>query len=123
VMRKCLLAAVAAALAATLIPVANGYGYGWRVVKSKTARADYALTTVSASNIRRPRGLAVRGSGGGDVSVYALVTCSRGFNVGSWSRDFGRGFHRLPMMRRAETCDVVVSGSGEGYIRVQILRR
>jgi hypothetical protein len=115
--------AAALLVVSALVATATADAGSWRLVRSKTSHGQYTLTTASKYEIRRPRALAVR-FGGGDVSGSALVTCSRGWNVASWTRSFSDSrLHRLPMMRGAETCDVVASVTGEGYASVRIYKQ
>ncbi len=114
--------AAVAATATVIVGSASAAQLAWRVVASKSVSGEFAVTAVSAT-IKHPRGMAVRFRGnveGGD----AVVACSRGFSVASYSRSFHRaGLYRLKINpRHADSCEVTASISGSGRIRVQILK-
>lgn len=93
---------------------------GWRVVKSGSSSGQFAIQSISAT-IHHPLALGVRLIGSVD-NGEAIVSCSRGFGVASWSRSYSRaGAFRLPMTSRADSCDVVASVGGSGRVTVQIL--
>lgn len=101
---------------------AQAISSGWRVVKSRSVSGQFAATAVSAT-IKRPNGIAVRLKGGVS-SGNAAIACSRGFSISSKSRSYSRaGFFVLPLMRKAESCEVVASVGGSGRVTVQILKR
>jgi hypothetical protein len=114
------LAGNAAAASGTATASSNS----WKVVKSKSARGQFAVTAISATiKYPKPKGIAVRLSGHG-VSGMGVVACSRGFTVTSNSRSFSRaGLFVLPSMRGADSCDVTASIAGSGSVSVRILRR
>jgi hypothetical protein len=93
--------------------------FTWRVVKSKSASGQFAVTAISAT-VRHPRGLAVRFRGAG-AQGEAVWACSKGYSVASWTHSYGPGFHALGHVRGKDSCNVVASVSGEGRVTVQIL--
>lgn len=115
-MNKLFAAAVAALV--VLAVTASAFASGWRVVKSKSASGDFAATAVSAT-ISRPHAIAVRFKGSG----LAAWACTKGFSVSSWSREYGAGLHKLPHVSGKSSCNVTASVSGEGSVRVQILKQ
>jgi hypothetical protein len=92
----------------------------WRVVKSKSASGQFALTGTSAM-LRRPKGAAVRFIGR-NVQGSVVWACSKNFSIGSWSRDFRGGLHVLRFVRGKDTCNITASVTGEGRVTVQILK-
>jgi hypothetical protein len=120
---RLLLAGAALIALIAISPALSSASWYWKLVRTKSTSGDYALTSATKT-VRHPRGLAVRFSGGGDVSGSALVSCSRGFHIATWSRDYSdTRLHKLPMMWRASGCDVIATVSGDGYAKVQIYRR
>jgi hypothetical protein len=118
--------ATAAAMAVTLAATAFAgsaiaASNGWRVVKSGSSSGEFAVTSISA-DLSRPRAVGVRLIGRVS-SGTAVVSCSKGFGVASWSRSYRRaGLYKLPMTRGADSCMVVASVGGSGKVTVQILR-
>lgn len=112
------LAGCFAVAALAVVTAANGSSASWHVIKSKTAHGDFAVTAVSAT-VGHSHGIAVRVSGG-DAQGFVAWACSRGFSVSSYSRDV-RGFRVLPHASGA-SCNITLSGSGDGYVKVQIFR-
>lgn len=95
-----------------------------RVLGRASSAGDFAVAAASGSK-QRPGGMWVRAYGR-DLSVIAVIACSRGFSVGSRSQEIpsavsGRLYRlRLPLTS-ADSCDVTASVSGSGSIRIQIL--
>src|SRR4051794_27595575 len=114
------IAAVVAVALAIVGSAFSGPASTWRVVKTKTATGQFAVTATSAT-IRHPRGLAVRFRGAG-VQGQVVWACSKGFSVASWTRSYGQGLHVLGHVRAKDSCDVTASVSGQGRITVQILK-
>jgi hypothetical protein len=99
---------------------ANAATTGWHVVKSGSSNGQFAIQAINAT-VNHPIALSVRLAG----SVHngtAVVSCSKGFGIGSWSRSYSHaGTFRLPMTRRADSCDIIASVGGSGRVVVQIL--
>jgi hypothetical protein len=103
-----------------LVCVGAAHAAGWRVVKSGSSSGQFAIKSISAT-VSRPLALAVRLRGRVDTGT-AIVSCSKDFGVGSWSRSYSHsGTFRLPQTRAADSCDVVASVGGSGRVVVQIL--
>lgn len=118
-MKKLVLVAIAAAL----LVAAPAFGASWHLVKSKSVSGQFAVTAFNAT-VRHPLAMKLRLTGaisGGD----AVVACSRGFSISSYSRSYSNpGTFRLPIRpRRAGSCQVTVSisvsgGRGRGSLYV-----
>jgi hypothetical protein len=111
------------AVAIALLVAAPAFGASWHKVKSKGISGEFAVTSFSAT-VRHPRAMKVRLSGAID-NGNAVVSCSRGFSISSYSRSYsGPGTYKLPIRpRRAGSCDVIVSigvsgGSGRATLYV-----
>jgi hypothetical protein len=103
---------------------AVGAVVAWKVVKSKSATGEFAVTAISAT-VKNPktRGIAVR-LRGRVSNGSATVACSKDFSIASWNRDYRRaGLYVVPQMRGAESCQIVASVAGSGTVTVQILKR
>jgi hypothetical protein len=110
--------AVGAVLAVLVVPATAFAAIGgWHVAAQQSARGQFATTATDAT-VNRPHKIAVYfGHGSGFVSW----ACSRGFSIGSWSHNFGPGFHTLGHVRGQGSCDVTASVGGSGRVTVQIL--
>jgi hypothetical protein len=114
---------VAVFAALSVATTAGGTTATWRVVKSKSVSGQFAVTAVSAT-IKKPkrRGIAVRLIGRVS-SGNGVIACSRNFSVSSNSRTYSKaGTFTLPVMVRADSCQVTASVGGSGKVTVQILR-
>jgi hypothetical protein len=111
---------VGAVVGALLVAMVLGCGGGgsWRVVTTKSASGrNFSGVTVSAT-IPQPAGLAAKLDG----QVYhgsALVSCS----VRRPKPYIHSGFYRLPMIRHAKKCRVLVVVQGFGRITAAIESR
>ena len=115
--------ALAFTAAVALVLASFATAASWRVVKQKSVSGAFAVTAINATIKRpKPRGMAVRLIGRVN-SGNAVVACSKGFSIASNSRSYRRaGLYVLPMMRGADSCDVIASVGGSGRVTVQILR-
>lgn len=112
----------------TLAFAATAGAGSWRVIGTAKASGDFAVAAANGS-AKRPKQLAIRitNSRNGKVTGMAVVSCSKGFGIGSKSSQYsGRSplFKVLPIpMRNSDSCDVVASGSSMagGILKVQIL--
>ena len=97
------------AIAAALVVAVPAFGASWHVVKSKSVSGQFAVTAFNAT-VRRPLAMKIRLQGAINNGT-AVVACSRGFTVSSYSRSYsGPGTHTLPIRpRRAGSCQVTVS--------------
>ncbi|MGH2441711.1 MAG: hypothetical protein ACRDFX_00925 [Chloroflexota bacterium] len=94
----------------------------WHVVKRSSASGQFAVTAINAT-ITRPHAIGVKFIGHVQTGD-AVVACSKGFSISSNSRTYSHaGFHRLPMTRGADSCDVTASVGGSGKVTVQILKQ
>jgi hypothetical protein len=114
---------VLVAIAAALLVAAPAFGASWHKVKSKSLSGEFAVTAFNAT-VRHPRAMKIQLRGAID-NVMAVVACSRGFTVSSYSRSYsGSGTYKLPIRpRRAGSCQVTVSfgvsgGSGRATLYV-----
>lgn len=108
-----------------LVVAAPAFAASWHVVKSKSLSGQFAVTAFSA-NLKRPQAMKVRLSGAID-NGNAVVGCSRGFTVKSYSRTYLRaGTYKLPVQpRRAGSCQVTVSfgvSGGTGRATLYVYR-
>lgn len=107
-------------LALAGILAATASAGAWHVVKSGSSSGQFAIQSINAT-VNHPVALGVRLAGRVDNGT-AIVSCSKGFGVASWSRDYSHaGSFRLPQTRGADSCDVVASVGGSGKVVVQIL--
>jgi len=118
-MKKVVLVAIAAAL----VVAAPAFGASWHLVKSKSVSGEFAVSAFNAT-VRHPLAMKVRLRGAID-NADAIVACSRGFSISSYSRSYSRaGTFNLPIRpRRAGSCQVTVSfgvsgGSGRATLYV-----
>jgi hypothetical protein len=130
-MKKLALALSALALLTAIgAGLASATALGWRVIGSARASGDFAVASASGT-ANHPSLVAVRitNTHGGSVSGLGVVSCSKGFGVGSKSIEYsGRSplLKILPLpMRSSDSCDIVASGSSMagGTIVVQILKQ
>ena len=114
---------IVALLAAAVLACTASAVSAWRVVKAGSSSGQFAVTAVNGTiNRPKPKGIAVRLVGAGVSNGMAVVACSKGFSVASWSRTYRRaGLYVLPMTTGAGTCDVTASVGGSGKVIVQIL--
>jgi hypothetical protein len=129
---KCARRATVAALVAVSLGTTAAWAssFAWRVVGSARASGDFAVASASGT-ANHPFQLAVRvtNSHGGSVNGFGVVSCSKGYGIGSKSAHYsGRSplLRILPMpMPASDSCDVVASGSSMagGTLVVQILKR
>jgi hypothetical protein len=95
---------------------------GWRVVASKSATGQFAVTAVNAT-VNHPRQIAIRLIGQVETGS-ASIACSKDFSIASWSREYSRaGLYVLPMTPGAESCDIIGSVGGSGTVTVQVLSK
>ena len=81
---------------------------GWRVVSQHSASGQFAAVAASAT-VRHPHEIAVRFNGGSGFVAWA---CDKGYSIGSWSHNYGRGFHVLGHVYGKNSCDVTASVGG-----------
>jgi hypothetical protein len=132
VLRRPGIAALAIAGAIGLVPALAiaGETKAWRVIGTASASGDFAVASGSGT-ARRPNQVAVRitNSRGGRVSGLGVVSCSRGFSIGSNSTQYGGRSPYLRVLRmpmkRADSCDVIASASSTtgGRLVIRILAR
>jgi hypothetical protein len=97
----------------------------WKVIGHASASGEFAIAAANGT-ARHPNGLAARvAGGGGSVSGFAVVACSRGIaSIGSSTTKFSGHFANLKMpMKNSDSCDVTASASGAGHLRLEILSR
>jgi hypothetical protein len=114
---------VLVAIAAALLVAAPAFAASWHVVKSKSVSGQFAVTAFNAT-VKHPLAMKLRLQGATD-SGDAVVACSRGFTIKSYSRTYSHsGSYELPVQpRRAGSCQVTVSfgvsgGSGRATLYV-----
>jgi hypothetical protein len=100
---------VVVGIAAALLVAAPAFGASWHVVKSKSISGQFGVTAFNAT-VRHPLAMRLRLSGA-NSSGDAVVACSRGFSISSYSRTYSHaGTYNLPIRpRRAGSCQVTVS--------------
>lgn len=113
------------AIAAALVLVTPAFGASWHKVKSKSVSGEFAVTSFSAT-VRHPRAMKVRLAGSVE-NGNAVVSCSRGFSISSYSRSYsGPGTYKLRVRpRRAGSCDVILSigvSGGRGRATLYVYR-
>jgi hypothetical protein len=96
---------------------------GWQILKSRSVTGQFAVTAISATvKYPKPKGIAVRLIGRVS-SGSAVIACSKGFSVASWTRSYTQaGLYVLPMTRAATSCLVTASIGGSGKVTVRILK-
>jgi hypothetical protein len=112
-------------IAAALFTAAPAFAASWHVVKSKSVSGQFAVTAFNA-NVRRPLAMKVQ-LRGAISNGSAVVACSRGFSVSSYSRSYSRaGTYKLPVRpRRAGSCQVTVGlgvSGGTGRATLYVYR-
>jgi|tagenome__1003787_1003787.scaffolds.fasta_scaffold20722226_3 hypothetical protein len=101
-------------IAAALLVAGPAFGASWHKVKSKSVSGEFAVTAFNAT-VRHPLAMKLRLQGA-NSSGDAVVACSRGFTISSYSRTYSHpGTYKLPIRpRRAGSCQVTVSISVSG---------
>jgi hypothetical protein len=89
---------------------------GWRVVKSGSSSGRLAGQSITAT-VDHPVALSVQFIGRVTIGE-AIISCSNGFGVRSWSH---AGVFRLPVTPGADSCVVAASVGGSGRVTVQLL--
>ena len=104
--------------------VAFGSVNGWRVIGHASASGQFAAAAASGS-ANHPNAIAVRISGGGTVTGFGAVACSKGIgSIGSTSTTYHGHFALLKLpMKNADSCQVTASASGSGHLRLEIVAR
>ena len=89
-------------------------------VASKTASGQFATTATSAT-VKHPKPIYARFVGT-DIQGMAVIACSHDFTISSNSYQYKHsGIFRLPIKpAKADSCNVVLSGSGSGAIHIEI---
>jgi hypothetical protein len=92
-----------------------------RVVASKSATGQFAVTAVNA-DVKKPKGIWVNLIGKGVNTGLAVIACERNFSVSSNSKNMkAPGLYRLPIQPvGANSCQVTASVGGSGRVTVQI---
>jgi hypothetical protein len=115
------------AIAAGLIAAFLGAGVadattGWQVVSSGSSSGAYTGTAIKAT-IHHPKALGIRLAGRRIQFGTARVACTKGSSHWSYSHKYKHtGTYKLPPTRRADSCLVTASVSGNSSVTVQILK-
>jgi hypothetical protein len=110
--------------AAFAVVLAVGVAYAalpGRVVASKSASGQFAVTATSAT-VKKPKKIWVNLIGKGVENGLGVIACTRDFSVSSNSKDMtAAGLYRLPIQPvGADSCHVTASVGGSGRVTVQI---
>jgi hypothetical protein len=111
---------VAVVTATVIASIAYGALPG-RVVASKSATGQFAVTATTAT-VKKPKGVWVNLIGKGVDTGLGVIACTRDFTVSSNSKNMkAPGLYRLPILPvRADTCHITASVGGSGRVTVQI---
>ena len=89
----------------------------WHTVTSKHGAGAFTVKSFGRT-VNHPGALRLSARSSNGTSVSWTIACSRGFAVtahgGTWNAGPGKHVKRLPIMRRADTCDVVAAFGTRG---------